>query len=109
MGLWRIASGVGTLNSNAKEFGRNIDPNLVVPSIPRPVWEPPTLEVLDLFENTKWEWFMKRVMKSVSNVALFITHFFDANQELQVQGRYVVWIKETGKEAISHEDLEREA
>ena len=32
-------------------IGKEIDWSLVIPSITRPVWEPPALEVLDLLEE----------------------------------------------------------
>lgn len=32
-------------------IGKEIDWSLVIPSITRPVWEPPALEILDWFEE----------------------------------------------------------
>ena len=89
-------------------YGKDIDPTLVIPSITRPVWEPPALEVLDIFETKFWERMEEEILaKAMPNITIR-TEALDHHRLLLVISRYAIWARHTGKNAIEIVDEEKE-
>lgn len=89
-------------------YGVEIDPAKVIPSLTRPVWEPPALEVLDMFESKEWENEMEAWEKSIPDVTVR-TGYVDLMMELATIIRYGEWILETGMAAIELGHLKKES
>lgn len=88
-------------------YGLPIDPSHVISSLSRPVYEPPALEVLDMFESKEWEDEIEAWEKSIPDVEVR-TRYVDLMMELATGVRYGEWVVSTGKEAIERGDGERE-
>ena len=89
-------------------YGLPINPSHVISSLSRPVYEPPALEVLDMFESKEWEDEIEAWEKSIPDVEVR-TRYVDLMMELATGVRYGEWVVSTGKEAIEKMDREREA
>lgn len=88
-------------------YGLPINPSHVISSLSRPVYEPPALEVLDMFESKEWEDEIEAWEKSIPDVEVR-TRYVDLMMELATGVRYGEWVVQTGKEAIERGDGERE-
>lgn len=91
-----------------KSYGIDIDPMNVIPSIYRPISEPPALEIFDAFETKDWEDHQEKLEKAITNIVLR-TELLDLHKESIVLGRYTGWVKRTGKDAIAAGDEKKEA
>lgn len=88
-------------------YGLPINPSQVISSLSRPVYEPPALEVLDMFESKEWEDEIEAWEKSIPDIEVR-TRYVDLMMELATAVRYGEWVVQTGKKAIAMEDGERE-
>ena len=88
-------------------YGLPINPSHVISSLSRPIYEPPALEVLDMFESKEWEDELEAWEKSIPDVEVR-TRYVDLMMELATAVRYGEWVVGTGKEAIERGDGERE-
>ena len=78
-------------------IGKEIDWSLVVPSIKRPVHEPPALEVLDFFDDCKDFSFnvaSDRMKNAIPDIEARLLHM-DLLSEILPLDKYFDWAKET--------------
>ena len=91
-------------------IGKKIDWSLVIPSITRPTWEPPALEVLDFFETLD-EFFdfdlSSDTMKAAWPEADVRTRMVDMMSECHPLRTYHAWVEETKKAAEEVGDEEK--
>lgn len=80
-----------TNNTHRLEIGKEIDWTKIHPSVTRAVWEPPALEVLDLFEGIETAVLKRSVTNSWKRAQLL-----DLYGEFLISCRYFVWICQTG-------------
>lgn len=92
---------------NRPGYGVEIDQSKVIPSITRPVWEPPALDVLDICETKEWEDNLDGKILRVPDIAIR-TQLEDIEIEFEVREEYRHWVKATGKDAIVCGDKEKE-
>lgn len=88
-------------------IGKQIDWSLVIPSVTRPVWEPPALEVLDPFDATFVFDLSSDKMKSIIPNTEVRMHIVDLACEIMPLFKYGKWVEETLEEARRIGDSER--
>lgn len=92
-----VDDGLGKL-----ERGKEIDWEKVIPSISRPVWEPPALEVLDAFEHMP----IDEIKRAIPDPAAR-SRFLDLYGELTTLTTYLGWACSTCLAAIEVSDQEK--
>lgn len=97
-----MASHATRPDDDGLERGKEIDWSKVIPSITRPVWEPPALEVLDAFEHMA----IDEITRAIPNPTAR-SQFLDLYGELTTLTTYLQWAIGTWLAAVELKNYEK--